>query len=83
MQSIPELCHRIACIVGFLMHTMHTSRMGWQSAMTVECDDNCDPKKRAMSFDGVRECPKTRVVKDECLKSRTVGDIETGSIKKK
>ena len=25
MQSIPELCSRIACIVGFLMHTMHTT----------------------------------------------------------
>ena len=25
MQSIPELCSRIACIVVFLMHTMHTS----------------------------------------------------------
>ena len=25
MQSIPELCLRIACIVGFLMHTMHTT----------------------------------------------------------
>ena len=25
MQSFPELCFRIACIVGFLMHTMHTT----------------------------------------------------------
>ena len=28
MQSFSELCSRIACIVGFLMHTMHTSRFG-------------------------------------------------------
>ena len=25
MQSFSELCSRIACIVGFLMHTMHTT----------------------------------------------------------
>ena len=29
MQSFSELCSRIACIVGFLMHTMHTSCQGW------------------------------------------------------
>ena len=73
MQSIPELCLRIACIVGFLMHTMHTSRMSRQFAMIVECDGDCDLKERAMKLDGIREC----------LKSRTVEDVETDSIKKK
>ena len=47
MQSIPELCLRIECIVGFLMHTMHTTsdrpsgrqsrRIAYTSAGT--CDD--------------------------------------------
>ena len=40
MQSIPELCSRIACIVGFLMHTMHTSCMGWQSVVIAKRDGN-------------------------------------------
>ena len=52
MQSFSELCVCIACIVAFLMHTMHTSRMGWQSAMTVECDGDRDPKEQAMRLDG-------------------------------
>ena len=77
MQSIPELCSRIACIVGFLMHTMHTSRMGWRSAITAERGGDPNPDKRAMRPDGVRECPKTRAVEDECLKSRTVEDRRT------
>ena len=55
------------------MHTMHTSCMEWQFAMTVECDGDCDPKERAMKLDGIREF----------LKSRTVEDVETDSIKKK
>ena len=33
MQSIPELCSRIACIVGFLVHTMHTARTAWLIAL--------------------------------------------------
>ena len=40
-------------------------------------------KERAMSLGGVRECPKTRTVEDECLKSRAVEDRRTGNIKKK
>ena len=52
------------------MHTMHTSRMGWQSAMTVECDGDLNPDKRAMRpdrrferSDGIRTCLKARTVK--------------------
>ena len=48
MQSIPELCSHIACIVGFLMHTMHTSRMGWQSVVIAERGEDFDPKEQAM-----------------------------------
>ena len=50
MQSIPELCSRIACIVGFLMHTMHTS------FSTVH------PSNEADGTDGLRTRPQGRVM---------------------
>ena len=84
MQSFSELCLRIACIVGFLMHTMHTSRMGWQSAVTAERGGDPNLDKRAMRRDGVHTCLKTRTEKSLiACKSRTVEDRRTDSIKKK
>ena len=84
MQSFSELCLRIACIVGFLMHTMHTSRMGWQSAVTAERGGDPNLDKRAMRRDGVHTCLKTRTERSLiACKSRTVEDRRTDSIKKK
>ena len=58
------------------MHTMHTSRMGWQSAMTVERGGDPNPDERAMRLDrrfgrsdGIRTCLKARTVEDDCLKN--------------
>ena len=84
MQSIPELCLRIACIVGFLMHTMHTDCMGWQSAVTAERGGDPNPDKRAMRPDGVHKCTESASSEEMIArKSRTVEDKRTDNIKKK
>ena len=50
MQSIPELCSRIACIVSFLMHTMHTTFRSSIQAMkpTERTKMRTRPQERAM-----------------------------------
>ena len=79
MQSIPELGLRIERIVGFLMHTMHTSRMSWQFAMIAERGGDPNLDKQAMRLD--RRFGRSDGIRT-CLKTRTVEDIRTGGIKR-
>ena len=72
MQSFSELCSRIACIVGFLVHTMHTtffdrpsrqrSRRNGRNAYTPA--ETCDDRETRMGRDGggrpVRRATKAR-----------------------
>ena len=68
MQSIPELCLRIACIIGFLMHTTHTTfdrpseRQSRRIAYT--STGTCDNRRLRIGRDGggqsVRRAVKAR-----------------------
>ena len=67
MQSFPELCSCIACIGWFLT--------AYNAYKLEKRGSDPDPKKQAMRFDGrfgwldgVRTCPETRTVKNDCLK---------------
>ena len=81
MQSIPELCLRIACIVGFLMHTTHTTsdrpsgrqsrRIAYTSAGT------CDDRRLRMGRDGGGQSVR-RAVKARKSPSSAKTDSEKG-----
>ena len=81
MQSIPELCSRIACIVGFLMHTMHTTfdrpseRQSRRIAYTPA--GTCDNRRLRIGRDGGGQSVR-RAVKARKSPSSAKTDSEKG-----
>ena len=59
MQSFSELCSRIACIVGFLMHTMHTIFFDHPSRQRSRWD-----RRKAYTPAGTRDNHRTRMGRD-------------------